>query len=223
MSRRKKPEQGELFELPPKKDGALAYLPEDAHDLGSLAKAIHACEGCSIHENATQPVFGDGAADSRMVLVGEQPGDKEDLAGKPFVGPAGRLLDKTLEAAGIDRGTVYITNVVKHFKWTPRGKRRLHSKPSPYEIRACQPWLEAELSAIKPKVLVLMGSTAAQAVLGSGFRVTKSRGEPHISPFSEHTFATLHPAALLRIQLDYAREAAEKEFIEDFKKIAAYL
>jgi DNA polymerase len=175
-----------------------------------LRKAAVDCRGCPLYRRATQTVFGAGRVGARVVLVGEQPGNEEDLRGKPFVGPAGRLLDRALEAAGIARADAYVTNVVKHFKWTPAGPRRLHKKPSAREIEACRPWLENELAVIKPAVLVCLGATAAQALLGRQFRVSVERGRILETPLAGHAVATIHPSAVLRQQTseDRAREMA---------------
>lgn len=164
-------------------------------------------------------MFGEGRADARVMLVGEQPGDKEDLAGAPFVGPAGQLLDASLAAAGIDRNTVYVTNAVKHFKWTARGKRRMHQKPNAAEIEACHPWLQAELASIRPAVLVCLGATAAQALLGKGFRVTKDRGKPIASELAPFVVATVHPSSILRAP-DDARASERRRFVEDLRVVA---
>ena len=176
--------------MPPTLPTAAAYLPAK-HDLTSLREAAKHCEGCPLFANATQTVFGAGPARAQVVMVGEQPGDVEDRQGKPFVGPAGRLLDQLLEEAGIPRQRVYVTNAVKHFKWTPRGKRRLHGKPNSREIFACRPWLEAELEAIKPDLLVLLGATAAQSLLGKQFRITKRRGQPMETDWAHWTMAKI--------------------------------
>jgi DNA polymerase len=176
---------------------AAAFLPPK-DDLKSLREAAKHCEGCPLYANATQTVFGEGPARARLMLVGETPGDAEDKQGRPFVGPAGKLLDKLLAEAGIDRKQAYVTNAVKHFKWTARGTRRLHAKPSSREIFACRPWLEKELEEIEPDLLVLLGATAAQTLLGSSFKVTKQRGKPFASDWAEWTMATYHPSALLR-------------------------
>jgi DNA polymerase len=168
-------------------------------------------------------VFGEGTARAELMFVGEQPGNDEDLAGRPFVGPAGRLLDEALTEAGIDRGGAYVTNVVKHFKWEPRGKRRIHSKPNAAEIKACFPWLLAEIAAVKPKVLVCLGATAAQAILGKAFRVSVDRGKFIPSPHAPHVLATVHPSSILRAQGDEARRIEMKHFIADLAKIADVL
>src|SRR5947208_1142604 len=174
-------------------------------------------------ERRTQTEFGEGPHRARVMLVGEQPGNDEDLAGKPFVGPAGRVLDRALEAAGIARGDVYVTNVVKHFKWEPKGKRRIHAKPNQTEIAACLPWLEAELDLVKPTVLVCLGATAAQALLGGKFRVTKQRGEWIASRWAPRVMATVHPSAILRAPDDAARHAEMERFVADLKHIPPVL
>ncbi|HZX41966.1 MAG TPA: UdgX family uracil-DNA binding protein, partial [Myxococcaceae bacterium] len=180
--------------------------------------------GCELWRNATQTVFGEGPAHPEVMLVGEQPGDKEDLAGHPFVGPAGRLLDEALAAVGIDRRQVYVTNAVKHFKWErSSGKRRIHAKPNQLEIQACRPWLEAELSVLRPKVLVCLGSTAAQALLGRSFRVTVHRGEWVPSPLAAHVLATVHPSSILRAPDEAARAEAMEAFIRDLRPVARLL
>ncbi len=201
---------------------AAAFLPAK-HDLSSLREAAKHCEGCPLFANATQTVFGAGPARADVMMVGEQPGDVEDRQGKPFVGPAGRLLDQMLEEAGIDRQRVYVTNAVKHFKWTPRGKRRLHGKPNSREIFACRPWLEAELETIKPELLVLLGATAAQSLLGRQFRITKHRGEPMESDWAPWTMATYHPSALLRATHQPGGEQLREEFLADLKLVARKL
>jgi len=201
--------------------GAQAFLPT-THSLPTLRAAIPSCRGCTLYRHATQAVFGEGAIDSRVMLIGEVPGDHEDLAGKPFVGPAGRLLDEALALAHIPRSEVYVTNAVKHFKYTQRGKRRLHDKPNRYEIEACKPWLEAELEVLAPKIVVVMGATAAQALLGSSFRVTKSRGQMLETHLAQWTFATVHPASVLRAPDDEMRRIAKEEFIADFDLVGEY-
>ncbi len=190
---------------------------------GSLAQVREAashCRACPIGELGTQTVFGEGRAHAPLMLVGEQPGNEEDLSGHPFVGPAGKLLDRALEEAGIDRQLAWVTNAVKHFKWEPRGKRRIHAKPSPLEIRACLPWLEAEISLVKPKIIVCLGATAAQALLGKDFRVTRDRGRLLASPFAANVMATIHPSAILRAVGAESREAEMRHFIEDLKMVA---
>ena len=176
---------------------AQPFLPEKL-TLPALREAAQGCEGCPIYANATQAVFGEGLKSATVMLVGEQPGDQEDKAGAPFVGPAGRLLDKALDEAGIDRRKTYVTNAVKHFKWKPRGTRRIHEKPTWTETQACRPWLEAELALVQPRVLVLLGATAAQSLLGKTFRLTQHRGEPLDSELAELVTATIHPSAVLR-------------------------
>lgn len=196
---------------------AAAYLP-DRLSLTQLREASSTCKGCPLYKNATQTVFGEGPASASVVFVGEQPGDNEDLEGKPFVGPAGQMLDDGLEAAGIDRGDVYVTNAVKHFKWEPRGKRRIHSKPSSREIDACVPWLKSELATVQPKLVVCLGATAAQALLGKQFRVTKSRGEVLTgTQWAPAVVATVHPSSILRAPDDAARKQAYHDFVVDLK------
>jgi len=197
-----------------------AEPPKDAHTVADLAEAAASCHGCDLWENATQTVFGEGREGSKLVLVGEQPGDQEDLQGEPFVGPAGRLLDKALEEAGIDRRQVYVTNAVKHFRWTRRGKRRLHEKPNAGQIRACKPWLEAEIEVVRPSIAVLMGATAAQAVMGPAFRVSKDRGKVMPSPLGVPVLATVHPSSILRATDDESREIAYASFVADLKVAA---
>ncbi|MFL5415492.1 MAG: UdgX family uracil-DNA binding protein [Myxococcales bacterium] len=185
-----------------------------------LREAAAGCTACDLHKTGTQTVFGEGRKAARAMLVGEQPGDSEDKVGRPFVGPAGKLLDKALEAAGIDRGLVYVTNVVKHFKWVPRGKRRLHEKPNAREITACRPWLEAEIAVVKPRVLVLLGATAAQAILGKSFKVTQHRGEILSTDFAASVMATVHPSSLLRAPDEETRHRETQRFVEDLARIA---
>lgn len=198
---------------------AAEYLPP-SRSLTALRRAAAVCHGCSLWRDATQTVFGEGGRQASVMLVGEQPGDQEDQQGRPFVGPAGRLLDRALEEVGIDRSQVYVTNAVKHFKWQPRGKRRIHQKPSWAETTACRPWLDAELEAVRPRVLVCLGATAAQALLGRQFRVTKQRGEPVDSPLAELVLATIHPSAILRAE---DRDAEYAGFVADLRKVAALL
>jgi DNA polymerase len=181
------------------------------------------CTACDLYKNATQTVFGEGTTGAELVLVGEQPGDQEDRKGRPFVGPAGKLLDRALEEAGIDRTKVYVTNVVKHFKWTPRGKRRIHKRPSAEEISACRPWLEKELELVKPKVLVALGATAAQALLGRQFRLTQHRGEFVESDLAPWVTATIHPSAILRASDDQSRHEEMAAFVADLKNVARKL
>ena len=177
------------------------------------------CSACHLWKNATQTVFGEGKPTATVMFVGEQPGDKEDLSGHPFVGPAGALLHKALTEAGIDRKAVYVTNVVKHFKWEPRGKRRIHKKPNAAEITACRPWLDAEIRVVKPRAIVCLGSTAAQAVIGPKFRVSVQRAEFVESPLAPVVTATVHPSSILRAPSDEARRTETQRFIEDLKKI----
>lgn len=201
----------------PENESAADYLPARG-DLRSLKLAAKHCEGCPLHLRATQTVFGDGKASARLMLVGEQPGDAEDRAGKPFVGPAGALLTNTLEEAGIDRQDVYLTNAVKHFKWVERGSRRLHSKPSAREVKACRPWLIAEVQAIEPAIVVCLGATAAQSLLGASFRVTRERGKWLKSEHAPWMMATWHPSAILRAPDEAAREAMRQEFLRDLRQ-----
>jgi uracil-DNA glycosylase len=200
---------------------ATEYLPERP-SLPSLREAAAGCQACPLWQDATQTVFGEGAARSELMLVGEQPGDREDREGHPFVGPAGRLLDEALEEAGIDRRRAYVTNVVKHFKWTARGKRRIHAKPAWSEIAACRPWLDAELTVVKPQVLVCLGATAAQALLGRSFRVTRQRGVPVDSDLAPHVLATIHPSAILRADPE-TRETERTAFVDDLRVAASLL
>jgi DNA polymerase len=201
---------------------AATYVPESP-SLPGLREAAAGCRGCHLWENATQTVFGEGARAADVMLVGEQPGDQEDLAGKPFVGPAGRLLDKALEEAGIDRRQAYVTNVVKHFKWQPRGKRRIHQKPNWSEMAACRPWLEAELEVVEPDVVVCLGATAAQALIGRDFRVSRQRGELVDSPLARYVLATVHPSSILRQRDDASREAEYAAFVEDLRAVPPLL
>jgi uracil-DNA glycosylase len=198
-------------------------LFEPKRTLAELKEEASGCTACPLYENATQTVFGEGSAKARLMLVGEQPGDVEDQQGRPFVGPAGQLLDWAIEKAGIDRRRAYVTNVVKHFKWVPRGKRRIHSKPSSMEIRACLPWLEEEVALVKPEALVCLGATAAQALLGRSFRVTQERGHFVRSPLAPHVMATVHPSSLLRIEDDKERKAAIRTFVAELRKVAKVL
>ena len=201
---------------------AAAYLPEKL-SLDALRDSVQQCRACPLWQTGTQAVFGEGGREAEVMFVGEQPGDHEDREGRPFVGPAGKLLDKALEEAGIDRTQVYVTNAVKHFKWEPRGKRRIHAKPSWAEMTACRPWLESELEVVKPRVLVCLGATAAQSLLGKQFRVTKQRGELIDSPLAEHVTATIHPSAVLRQRDDEARKQEFAGLVEDLRKVAALL
>jgi uracil-DNA glycosylase family protein len=189
--------------------------------LAALQESARGCRACDLWKRGTQTVFGEGSPRARVMFVGEQPGDKEDLAGRPFVGPAGALLDKALEQAGINRGEVYVTNAVKHFKWEPRGKRRIHKKPNQLQISACRPWLDAEIEVIRPAVIVCLGATAAQALLGKSFRVTQRRGEMLASGLGPMITATVHPSSILRAPDDEARHREMELFVEDLKKVAA--
>lgn len=189
--------------------------------LAKLKTAAMGCTACHLWEHATQTVFGEGSANAKIMLVGEQPGDVEDSKGKPFVGPAGKLLDKALAEAGINPESVYTTNAVKHFKWVPKGGRRIHSKPNRYEIEACHPWLEAEIAALKPGIIVCLGATAAQALLGKDFKVTQRRGE-FISSDGMTYFATVHPSAILRAP-DASRAEERARFVEDLRKVSSRL
>src|SRR5438477_4198323 len=191
--------------------------PPDTTSLSAVREAAKDCEACHLHKRATQTVFGEGPKSATMMLVGEQPGDYEDVAGKPFVGPAGKIMDQALEEAGIDRSQVYVTNAVKHFKWEPRGKRRIHQKPNSREIAACRPWLEAELRLVKPKLLVCLGATAAQTVFGPSFRVTRERGKVLSSKLAPRTLATVHPSSLLRQPDEESRQREYKRFVVDLR------
>ena len=202
---------------------AAEYLPEDPArraDLTALERAAETCKGCDLWKGTTQTVFGSGPADARIVLVGEQPGDNEDLQGEPFVGPAGRVLDDALEDAGIDRSTVYITNAVKHFKHTLQGSRRIHAKPSAREVTACKPWIEAEFAAIKPRAVVCLGATAAQAIIGRDFRITKQRGEIRETDYAPITTATYHPSAILRVPDEDATQKMYDALADDLYAVA---
>jgi uracil-DNA glycosylase len=194
-----------------------------AESLSALRAAAAGCRACPLWKTGTQTVFGEGAASAAVMLVGEQPGDQEDKAGRPFVGPAGRVLDEALAAAGVDRKDAYVTNVVKHFKWEARGKRRIHAKPSWTEVAACRPWLDGELAAVRPEVLVCLGATAAQALLGRSFRVTKERGTWVESDLAPHVTATIHPSAILRQRDDESRHAEMAALISDLSLIASFL
>ena len=198
---------------------AAAFLPERL-SLSSLRERAAGCQACDLWKTGTQTVFGEGAKQSEVMLVGEQPGDYEDREGRPFVGPAGQLLDRALDEAGIDRRLAYVTNVVKHFKWQARGKRRIHQKPNWAEMTACRPWLEAELQVVKPNVLVCLGATAAQALLGRDFRVSRQRGQLVESPLAPRVMATVHPSSILRAD---DREAEMAEFVTDLRRVAALL
>ena len=188
--------------------------------LPSLRRAAAGCRACDLWRRGTQTVFGEGSSRALVMLVGEQPGDREDLEGRPFVGPAGRILDAALEKAGIDRSAVYVSNAVKHFKWEPRGKRRIHQKPNAVEIAACRPWLDAELAVVRPDVLVCLGATAAQALLGRSFRVSRQRGQFVASALAPRVLATVHPSSILRAPDDETRRAETDRFVADLKKVA---
>lgn len=191
--------------------------------IAALRQAAAECTACHLYRNATQTVFGEGPEAATVMLVGEQPGDVEDRAGHPFVGPAGKLLDRCLIEAGIDRGRTYVTNVVKHFKWVPRGPRRIHSKPGSVEIEACFPWLEAEIAVVKPRAIVALGATAAQALFGKAFRVSKDRGRFVPSGLAPYALATVHPSALLRAPDEETRDREIRRFIEDLRQVVAVL
>ena len=202
---------------------AAELIPSEP-SIPKLTEAAKDCKACDLWKTGTQTVFGEGGGPTpKLMLVGEQPGNSEDLAGSPFVGPAGKLLDEALKLAGIDRKTAYVTNVVKHFKWEPRGKRRIHKKPNALEIAACRPWLDAEIAAIGPQVLVCLGATAAQALLGKDFKVSQRRGELVPSPLAPHVTATVHPSSILRAPDDEARHREMQRFVDDLKKIAKLL
>jgi DNA polymerase len=203
-------------------NGSAAPLVPPNPTLPKLREAASGCKACDLWKTGTQTVFGEGSKAAEVMLVGEQPGDREDIEGRPFVGPAGRLLDEALAEAGIDRELAYVTNAVKHFKWTPRGKRRIHQKPNWSEIAACRPWLDAELAVVKPRVLVPMGATAAQALLGRQFRVTKDRGRRVDSDLAPVVIATIHPSAILRAQ-DEDRDREYRGLVEDLRTVAAAL
>jgi uracil-DNA glycosylase family protein len=198
---------------------AKEFFPEQL-TLPSLKTAAADCKGCDLWKRGTQTVFGEGRRKSIILFVGEQPGNEEDLTGKPFVGPAGRLFDEALAEAGIDRKQTYVTNIVKHFKWEPRGKRRIHKKPNAVEINACRPWLEAEIALVKPEVIVALGATAAQALLGPKFRVTEERGQFLQSSLAPYIMATVHPSSILRAPDDETRRLEFRHFVDDLKKLS---
>jgi len=210
MTRRRLPNSGHSPDNP--------LVPPNA-SLPELAEAAKDCKNCDLWKTGTQTVFGEGDTNSKVMFIGEQPGNQEDLEGRPFVGPAGKLLDTALAEAGVDRRKIYVTNAVKHFKWEARGKRRIHKKPSSAEIAACRPWLEAEIAALKPKVIVCLGATAAQALLGRDFRVTQHRGELIESPLAPHVMATVHPSSILRTPDEATRREEMRRFIDDLSKI----
>ena len=229
MSRRARPRPPASLKYASKSDMPKRVLPTAAPlvpghaSLETLRDAASRCRACDLWKLGTQTVFGEGSTGAHVMMVGEQPGDKEDLQGRPFVGPAGAVLDKALAAAGIDRDDVYVTNIVKHFKWEPRGKRRLHKKPNAVEIRACRPWLDAEIALVKPRVVVLLGATAAQGLLGRDFRVTQRRGEWIASDLAPYVLATVHPSSILRAQDDDSRHEEMRKFVLDLKVVARQL
>ena len=207
----------------PKTEGSAADFFPERKTLPAFREAAADCQACDLWEHGTQTVFGEGSRRAEILFVGEQPGNEEDLSGKPFVGPAGRLLDEALAKAGIDRSQTFVTNVVKHFKWEPRGKRRIHKKPNAREIGACRPWLEAEIGLVKPKVVVCLGATAAQALLGPQFRVSKERGKFNESTLAPYIVATVHPSSILRAPDEETRHTEQRLFIGDLKRIARVL
>jgi uracil-DNA glycosylase len=195
----------------------------DRPTLSTVREAAKDCRACDLYKRGTQTVFGEGAPNAKLMLVGEQPGDAEDLAGHPFVGPAGKLLDRALEDAGIDRAAVYVTNVVKHFKWEPRGKRRIHKKPNAAEIAACRPWLDTEIQLVRPRAIVCLGATAAQALIGRQFKVTAHSGEFVASSLAPLVLATVHPSSILRAPDDDTRRQEMKRFTNDLRRVAKAL
>jgi len=206
----------------PAQETAAALIPPDP-TLSVLREIARTCQACDLHLRGTQTVFGEGATESPVMLVGEQPGNDEDLAGHPFVGPAGRLLDKALEEAGIDRSKAWVTNVVKHFKWEPRGKRRIHAKPNAAEVRACMPWLQAEIRLVRPELIICLGATAAQALLGRSFRVTEDRGKILPYQFAPGIMATVHPSSILRAPDEETRHQSLLDFTEDLRRAATWM
>lgn len=209
--------------MPKKEQSTANLLIKPGASISELKQASRVCRACDLWKLGTQTVFGEGARGARVIFIGEQPGDKEDLAGKPFVGPAGAILDKALEAAGIGRTKVYVTNAVKHFKWEPRGKRRIHKKPNAMEIAACRPWLDAEIATLKPDVVVCLGATAAQALLGRDFKVTQRRGQMIPAAFGPMVMATVHPSSILRAPDEETRHREMELFINDLRKLAQEL
>src|SRR5437667_10378042 len=205
--------------MPKRSQKTAASLIPSRPTISKLRTVAAGCQACDLWKMGTQTVFGEGGTKPRVMLVGEQPGDQEDIQGRPFVGPAGKILDKALEAAGIDRKEVYVTNAVKHFKWEPRGKRRIHKKPNSLEITACKPWLEAEIDVVRPEVIVCLGATAAQALLGRDFKVSTQRGVWVESPLAPFVMATLHPSSLLRAPDDETRHRETERFIADLKRV----
>jgi uracil-DNA glycosylase len=214
MAKRERKSRAAAEEGPETPNGAADFFPAKP-SLKTARAASAECRGCGLYRRATHTVFGEGDGHARIMLVGETPGDREDLVGRPFVGPAGQLLDRALEAAGIDRKDVYVTNVVKHFKWEPRGKRRLHKRPMPGEIAACMPWLRLEIDLVRPQIIVCLGATAGQALFGKSFSVTRERGRFLESRHAPFVLATLHPSALLRIRESDARREAFDHFVAD--------
>ncbi len=215
MAERRRPPQGITD---PRPGQPVPELLPERPTLPKVREIAAGCKACDLYIRGTQTVFGEGPKKAEIMLVGEQPGDAEDLAGHPFVGPAGKLLDRALDQAGIDRSTVYLTNVVKHFKWEPRGKRRIHKKPRAGEIGACRPWLEIEVALVRPRVLILLGATAAQAILGASFKVSRRRGERLESPLAPVVMATVHPSSILRAPDDETRRQELQAFVADLKK-----
>jgi uracil-DNA glycosylase len=211
-----------MARVPVETGSAEAFVPPRP-TLKTLREAAAGCTACPLYKTGTQTVFGEGARHAPVMFVGEQPGDQEDKVGEPFVGPAGKLLDKCLDEAGIDRSAAYVTNVVKHFKWEPRGKRRIHQKPNAAEIRACRPWLDHEIDLVKPQVIVCLGATAAQALLGRTFKVTLNRGKRIESPLAPNVIATVHPSSLLRAPDEETRHAEIKAFVKDLRVVAKLL
>ena len=214
-----------MFRVPEPARSAPDFFPPRVA-LATLRDAASGCRGCALYQNATQTGFGKGSEGAEIMFIGEQPGDKEDLAGEPFVGPAGKLLDSALREAGIDRSLAYVTNVVKHFKWKPSrppGKRRIHEKPNAVEVAACRPWLEAELDVVRPRIIVMLGSTAAQTIMGKDFRVTRDRGQFWVSDYGPLITATVHPSSILRSPDDTTRAAEMREFIHDLRTVAEKL
>jgi len=207
----------------PKDPTSAGDLVPDHPTLPSVRSAAKGCQACDLYKRGTQTVFGEGSPRAKLMLVGEQPGDAEDLAGRPFVGPAGKLLDRALEEAGINRAEVYVTNVVKHFKWEPRGKRRIHKKPNAGEIAACRPWLDTEIELVKPRAIVCLGATAAQALLGRRFKVTAHRGELIPSALAAVVLATVHPSSILRAPDEESRRRERKLFVDDLRTVARAL
>jgi uracil-DNA glycosylase family protein len=215
--------------MPSTEQGAAPFVPED-RTLPVLQEAVQKCRGCDLYRNATQAVFGEletGVTAKRpsvaIMMIGEQPGDHEDKEGRPFVGPAGKLLDKCLEEAEIDRRKVYVTNTVKHFKWEPRGKLRIHKKPSMKEIHACRPWLEAELETVRPKLVVCLGAVAAQSLLGPSFKITQAHGKVKQAEGFPPIIATLHPSAILRARTEEDRHNQMKTFVQDLREVAKFV